>query len=929
MFRIRNLASHLLLMAVVLGIQSCGQESPGFDSSNPGSGNIDNGNNGGSSNANIIAGKNIYQNQCLICHGANGEGGTATRLDKVTDKCTSCKSYSALVEATLQTMPPNNPGSCGQACSEQVGEFIWVTFLGNDPVTSGNDNGGDDNNNGGNDDNTGGDDDSNDNDDAAGNIAVGEDLYNKNCAGCHHAKKPDATKSKYSLNGKDYDSLLKYIEAEMAPISVDCKGTCARDITAYMKSWGDSSNDDNIDYGSCNGVSYGPRTISVLTKTEFANSIEDLTGINVKSDLGLSSYDSIPADNLLDGFSNNTMAAVSTGSLISYDLVVNKVVSKLAETDFKSVFDCSAHADDTACATAFVEQYMTKVFRRPLKDAEKAQYQKMFTTDYTGGDMNEGFKLALRTMFTSPQFLYRDETGVSIADIKSGKTGDSNDEVPIVVLVDSKEPLDLAGYAYEGFDNKTLTGKEVIQFVARSTGDNAAPVLKIVLGSESKEVTIDSTTGKSYSIETGGFSGNGLHIGLQITTSGSIQVESFKFVPTDFKEPEVELDDNAYMLTAYQLAAYLAYTFTGTTPDDALLTAAGNGELETKEQIEAQVERLLKTDRAYERFGNFAAQWLRTDGVLTIAKSDKVYPTFTTEVRQAMAQEVRDLFNHVVLDQKEPFTTLYNGRYTFANKALADFYGIGGVSGSEMQKVTTTDRAGIVTLGAFMTFHAHEEDTGPILRATYLRRRMMCHHVPEPPTGVALADDGSEVNFDEEREAAQQKLNEYLEAHGGIATTRMKYETRTSATACKSCHAEMINPLGGGMEDFDAVGLLQTKDFNGLDVDFNGELIGVTSTSDGQKYSFSGSVQLADYIANLEGTRKCFVENSFRMAMGTGSSYLDRLYEVGLSKAEQHYYSCQVDKLDQKFVDSKESPIELLKALGSMDSVRYRKDVAR
>jgi hypothetical protein len=292
-----------------------------------------------------------------------------------------------------------------------------------------------------------------------------------------------------------------------------------------------------------------------------------------------------------------------------------------------------------------------------------------------------------------------------------------------------------------------------------------------------------------------------------------------------------------------------------------------------------------------------------------------------------MAQEVREVFNHVVLDEGEPFTKLYDGNFTFVNQALANFYGISGVSGTNMQKVSNVaSRAGLVTSGAFLATQAHDRETAPILRAVYARRDFMCHFVSPPPTGVSL--DGALA--DELREQAKKDWDAYLAAHGGKAPTRLKYEFQTSATLCQTCHKQMINPLGGGFEDFDAVGLPQTTDVNGLAVNFSGMLYGIDNPSDGKTFAFSGAKELAHGIASLDVTRKCFIDNSFRLAMGTGSNYYDlNKPAIALSAEELMSYSCEMEKLDGLMASSNNSTKALLKGLGSLDSVRYRKNVTR
>ncbi|WP_220432649.1 DUF1592 domain-containing protein [Saccharospirillum alexandrii] len=794
---------------------------------------------------------------------------------------------------------------------------------------------------------------------SAEEIAQGKTEYedpNKYCAGCHgldgrgsgsDSAIIDPTKSLY-----EGLSLTDYIAEKMPGFNPGlCEGQCAANIASYIRSWADEDpvDDDDTDAGSCSAVQYGPRSLRVLTDREFSNSIEHLTGINIRRHLGDSVADALPADLLIDGYSNNVIANIDNGTLKSYEFVVNKVVDELKERDFESIIDCDAHGNADACVSAFLNDYVPRVFRRPITDQERGLYRQMFAVELTGGSLDDGFDLALKTLFTSPQFLYRDETGISVAELNNGNPSGGSCGVPsgtIHTLVSEAEPKTLALHGNFG-DNVQMTGKDLLEITVKGVQNPTTglwPVMRIQLANANVVVlTIDHDYEKTYQFVAENYTGqNYLQMFNMQTDAPDSYIAGQELIvsavtvseasPADQSLPQTDepLDDDAYVLTDHQLASYLAFTFTGTTPDDTLLAAADRGELSTDEQIEAQVERLLNTQNARNHFGDFAAQWLRTDKVMDLNKDTDLYPGWTPAVQAAMAQEVREVFNHVVLDEAEAFTTLFNGNYTFANQALAEFYGISAVAGDELQKVTgVSSRAGLVTSGAFMAVHAHENETAPILRATYLRRRMLCQYVPAPPTGVSLNPDGSEVNVDEERQASIEAWEAYLEANNGLATARKKYEHQTSASLCQSCHKEMINPLGFGMEDYDAVGLPQIMEHNGLDVDASGQLIGVGSVNDGQIISFDGARDLANQIAPLDVTRACFVDNLFRQAMGTGSTYFDRDLDIGLSAREKQDYTCQVNALEDVMSANQNSTTELLKALATMSTVRYRKDVER
>ncbi|MEJ2467458.1 MAG: cytochrome c [Candidatus Thiodiazotropha sp.] len=131
-------------------------------------------------------------------------------------------------------------------------------------------------------------------------------MYDAQCASCHGTEGTglypiDASKMRF---GDSNQMLVDYIVDTMPPNdAVGCYGTCADDIAAYIEGWnsGDTSG-DSTSQTAC-GVTYGPRSIRVLTRSEFVNSIEDLTGLDIQADLGQNTYDIIPVDNMISGFS--------------------------------------------------------------------------------------------------------------------------------------------------------------------------------------------------------------------------------------------------------------------------------------------------------------------------------------------------------------------------------------------------------------------------------------------------------------------------------------------------------------------------------------------------------------------------------------------------------------------------------------------------
>jgi hypothetical protein len=338
----------------------------------------------------------------------------------------------------------------------------------------------------------------------------------------------------------------------------------------------------------------------------------------------------------------------------------------------------------------------------------------------------------------------------------------------------------------------------------------------------------------------------------------------------------------------------------------------------------------LTNTKARQHFGKFAVQWLGVDGLPYENRSATLYPNYTPAVKTAMLEEVRAIYNDVILDGA-PFTNLYASTYTFANATLAQYYGLGTSGlGSNMQKVTAPGRGGLMTTGAFLAQNAHAEKTAPILRSVRIRRALLCHDVPPPPTGVSL---------DKLRDDQQKAFDNLKAAQGGFATTRQEYHFLTGVTPCTNCHEKIINPLGFGFENFDPVGLPRTRDSNNLPIAMeadDGTLYGVSSMQDGASLRFTDGKnfgeQLISSAAGLNQVRSCFIQNNFRMAFATGLNYYDR-NQIGtdgspipLSDAQKQNNANELAVLIQQMTANGNSTKVMLQTLGNLKSVRYRKD---
>ena len=85
-----------------------------------------------------------------------------------------------------------------------------------------------------------------------------------------------------------------------------------------------------------------------------------------------------------------------------------------------------------------------------------------------------------------------------------------------------------------------------------------------------------------------------------------------------------------------------------------------------------------------------------------------------------------------------------------------------------------------------------------------------------------------------------------------LVTTRDRVTRQTSAPQCAACHETLINPLGFGFEQYDAVGAWRDTE-NGAPIDASGRLA-VT----GGEIAFQNGLELSASIATSPDAQLCY-----------------------------------------------------------------------
>ena len=290
---------------------------------------------------------------------------------------------------------------------------------------------------------------------------------------------------------------------------------------------------------------------------------------------------------------------------------------------------------------------------------------------------------------------------------------------------------------------------------------------------------------------------------LQLMLKAVLVSPQFLFI-TPAAEPEA--DRSIVPLDDYQLASRLSYLLWATMPDGELTALADGGKLHEPEILRVQAKRLLEDPRSRALFDGFGAQWLRVGTLQTKTFDTDKFPQMTSEMRSAMYDEARLFFESIVRENRS-VVSFVDCDYTFLNETLAPIYGLEAtVTGSEMQRVHLTDanRGGVMGMSGILASTSLPNRTSPVKRGVWVLEQMLGDHVPPPPPNVP------ELEKQDKSQIANLTLRQRTELH------------RTDA-ACANCH-NLLDPIGFGLENFDAIGRWRDQDDTGGAIVASGEL---------------------------------------------------------------------------------------------------------
>jgi len=254
-------------------------------------------------------------------------------------------------------------------------------------------------------------------------------------------------------------------------------------------------------------------------------------------------------------------------------------------------------------------------------------------------------------------------------------------------------------------------------------------------------------------------------------------------------------------LSDYELASRLSYFLWSSAPDEELLAHAAAGDLHKPDVVAAQARRMLQHGRARRFATEFAGNWLDIRRFEEHNAVDRErFPTFTTELREAMFEEPIRFVLDIIQRNGSVLDVLY-GNYTFVNPVLARHYGMPPPADGTWVRVDNAQkyaRGGLLPMAVFLTKNAPGLRTSPVKRGYWIVHRLLGEYIPAPPPNVPVLPT-------DETKLGDLTLRETLEQH-------------RANPACASCHAK-FDAFGLAFEGYGPVGETRDQDLAGRAVD--------------------------------------------------------------------------------------------------------------
>ena len=361
--------------------------------------------------------------------------------------------------------------------------------------------------------------------------------------------------------------------------------------------------------------------------------------------------------------------------------------------------------------------------------------------------------------------------------------------------------------------------------------------------------------------------------------------------------------DSASLLDEYALASRLSYFLWSTMPDEELFRLAGRHAL--RQNLDAQVKRMLADRRSEAFVQNFVGQWLQVRDVegidinafVVLARDSGEESDFNKrrqrfqelnaipdeqktpeqkaelqamserrrqqgkrfkveldrDLRRALREETEMSFGYVMRDNRSVLELL-DANYTFLNEKLAKHYALTnlGITGAEMRRVELpagSPRGGVITHGSALIVTSNPTRTSPVKRGLFILDNILGVPPPPPPPDIPALEEA-----EKDLKGHQPTLKEVLALHRKDAL-------------CSSCHNRM-DPLGLALENFNALGMWRDTERK-QPIEASGKLI------TGETFQDIREVKRLLATTHRLDFYRCLTEKMLTYALGRGVEYYD------------------------------------------------------
>lgn len=338
-------------------------------------------------------------------------------------------------------------------------------------------------------------------------------------------------------------------------------------------------------------------------------------------------------------------------------------------------------------------------------------------------------------------------------------------------------------------------------------------------------------------------------------------------------------DQKTRPLTDIELATRLSYFLHGSQPDLELRRLAEAGKLSRPDVLSAQASRLLDDPRSRGFSDSFTYQWLGLDRLDFFQVDLQKHRRFDNGTKIASREEIYQTVNYL-LHNNLSVVNLLQSDFVFINAVLAEYYGIPGVTGDQFRRVplpAKSPRGGLLGMAAVSLMGGNGEETSPVERGAWVLRKLL--NDPPPP--------------------APANIPQLARLAGQVLTTRERLSAHQEEAQCASCHRR-IDPIGMGLENFDAVGAWRTENTYVVTDDNGKPVAGKEKTwtidPSGQLHNgpaFDDYFELRDIIAaKQDDFARGITEGLLEYALGRPVGFRDEtLVDSVIEQAKQNDYA--------------------------------------